>query len=266
MHARAFAFWLVCSACLAVSPVHALEWVESPRIAMLFRDAQVTGTFVLYDIEARRLIGHDETRARKRYVPASTYKVPHSLIGLASGAVRSVDEALPYGGKPQPFDAWEKDMGLREAIALSAVPIYQELARRIGPERMQTHITGLDYGNARIGSVVDRFWLDGPLAISAVEQTQFLARLAQGALPYSAAQQQAVREIVLLETKGDARLYGKTGWQNAPDPGVGWWVGWVEKGGRVHPFALNLDIRSAADAQKRLDIGKAALRELGLYD
>lgn len=259
--------WLwVCAALFVGTPAQAQEWVESPKVAALFRDANVEGTFVWYDIRTQRLVGHDETRARTRYVPASTYKVPHSLIGLASGAVRSVDEVLPYGGKPQPFDAWEKDMGLREAIALSAVPIYQALARRIGAERMQAHIKRLDYGNSQIGAAVDRFWLDGPLAISAVEQTQFLARLASGTLPYPTALQQAVREIVLIETHGDARLYGKSGWQNAPDPGVGWWVGWVEKSGQVHPFALNLDVRSNVDAPKRLDIARAALRVLGLYD
>lgn len=260
--------WLwYCAALLLAAPAHALEWVESPRIAELFREAKVAGTFVVYDLERQRLIGHDEQRAAKRFVPASTYKIPHTLIGLATGAVKDVDEVLPYGGKPQPFENWERDMSLREAIALSAVPIYQTLARRIGPERMQTHLTRLDYGNAAIdGTAVDRFWLDGPLAVSAVEQTRFLAQLAQGRLPYLQTLQQQVRDIVLLETRGDLRLYGKTGWQNAPDAGVGWWVGWVQRGESVHPFALNLDVKRNEDAAKRVEIGKAALRMLGLYE
>ena len=69
-------------------------------------------------------------------------------------------------------------MGLRDAIKMSNVPIYQELARRIGLERMREGVKKLGYGNMEIGSVVDRFWLAGPLAISAVEQTDFLRRLA----------------------------------------------------------------------------------------
>ena len=44
-------------------------------------------------------------------------------------------EVIPYGGKPQPFKALEKDMSMREAIAASAVPTYQEIARRVGLER-----------------------------------------------------------------------------------------------------------------------------------
>ena len=70
-------------------------------------------------------------------------KVANSLIGLSTGAVRSADEVLPYGGKPQRFKAWEHDMSLRDAIKASNVPVYQELARRIGLERMRANVSRL---------------------------------------------------------------------------------------------------------------------------
>jgi hypothetical protein len=101
------------------------------------------------------------------------------------GAVASVDEVLPYRSNDPPFSAaWEKDMGLRQAMVVSNVPIYQELARRIGLERMRQGVVKLGYGNKQIGTQVDRFWLRGPLAISAVEQTLFLNRLARKQLPF----------------------------------------------------------------------------------
>ena len=155
-------------------------------------------------------------------------------------------------------------MGLREAIALSNVSIYQELARRIGIERMRDGVSDMDYGNGAIGLVVDDFWLNGPLQISAVEQTRFLARLAQDALPFSLAFQASVREILRLEQTDCCTIYGKTGWVNAPNPGVGWWVGWVAKDSRVYAFALNIDIRQAADASKRMELGMASLKVLGV--
>ena len=244
---------------------HATEWQEHPEITALFQEANATGTFVLYDLFNDTLVGHDKHRAETRYVPASTFKIPHSLIGLASGAVASVDEVLPYKGPEKPFiPAWKKEMGLREAIALSNVPIYQELARRIGPERMREALRQMGYGNEEVGERIDRFWLDGPLAISAVEQVRFLAKLAQGSLPFSKARQASVREIVLLESTPRHKLYGKTGWQNAPGDGVGWWVGWVERGGRLYAFALNMEMHGMADAPKRTELGRAALRSLGL--
>ncbi len=249
---------------LLASPTSALEWQDSPRVTQLFQDANVHGTFVLYDVTAQRVIGYDATRANTRFVPASTFKIPNTLIGLSVGAVKDVDEVLPYGGKPQLIKTWEKDMSLREAIPLSNVPIYQELARRIGLDRMRESVSRLDFGNGEIGTVVDTFWLVGPLKISAVEQTRFLARLAQETLPFPQPPQASVREIIRLEQGDNWTLYGKTGWANAPNPGVGWWVGWVQKGERVYAFALNLDIQNAADASKRIELGKASLKALGV--
>lgn len=240
------------------------NWKESPEVGEIFRRAGLTGTFALYDVSAGTFTGHDRDRANVRFVPASTFKIPNSLIGLSVGAVRSVDEVLPYGGEPQFIKAWENDMGLRQAIALSNVAIYRELARRIGLERMRENVAKLDYGNGEIGAIVDRFWLDGPLKISAVEQARFLAKLAQGELPVPGPIQESVREIVLLEQGANWKLYGKTGWENAPGPGIGWWVGWVQKDGRIHAFALNVDMQQASDAGKRVEMGKASLKALGV--
>lgn len=241
---------------------HAAGWEESREVGEIFADAGVEGTFVLYDVAADTLVGYNGERARTRFVPASTFKIPHTLIALSVGAVRSVDEVLPYGGRPQPFKAWEKDMALREAISLSNVAIYQGVAWRIGLQRMRRSVSRMGFGNKHIGRKVDDFWLVGPLKISAIEQTQFLGTLAQDALPFPREHQQSVREIVRLEQGENWVLYGKTGWENAPGPGVGWWVGWVQKDGRVYAFALNIDIATPADASKRVDLGKASLKAL----
>lgn len=180
------------------------------------------------------------------------------------GAVKDVDEVLPYGGKPQWIKEWERDMGLREAIKMSNVAIYQELARRIGLERMREGVKKLGYGNMEIGSVVDRFWLDGPLAISAVEQTEFLYRLVKGALPINSTAIRAVKEITLLEKTDTYELHGKTGWLfNPAPPQTGWWVGWIERENKVYPFALNIDMMTDGDAAKRIPLGRECLKVLG---
>lgn len=260
-------WWIWCIFCaifvtIPLSSISAANWEENAKFDELFKSAGVNGTFVLYDVTANTYIGHDKVRAERRYVPASTFKIPNTLIGLSVGAVKSVDEVLPYMGDSQPFiKAWGKNMGLREAIALSNIPIYQELARRIGLERMQENVSRMDYGNKEVGSSVDTFWLNGPLKISAVEQTQFLAKLAQGTLPFPQACQKSVREIILLDQGKNWKLYGKTGWQNAPDQGIGWWVGWLQKkDGHIYAFALNIDVQKASDASKRVELGKASLR------
>lgn len=98
--------------------VCAAQWTENPDIAALFRHANVEGTFVVLDPRTGAMLGYNEARAKARFVPASTFKIAHSLIGVATGAVANVDEVLAYGGRPQPYKAWERDMSLRAAIAM----------------------------------------------------------------------------------------------------------------------------------------------------
>jgi len=243
----------------------AIAAVERPDLAAVFVEQGTPGTFVLHDVSADRLTVADRARASRRYVPASTFKIANSLIAIETGAVQDEREVVPYGGRRQPFPQWERDMDMREAIRASSVPVYQAIARRIGRKRMHEHLERLGYGNRRIGTVLDRFWLDGPLQISAIEQACFVARLAQGKLLLSERSRRIVRDILRLEEKDGGTLFGKTGWASGPTPPmIGWWVGWVEREGRVYAFALNIDMASADDAPKRLAIGRSLLARLGL--
>jgi beta-lactamase class D len=249
---------------LLAGQVQALDWQDNAALTQVFERAGVAGTFVLHEVGSAQLQGHNRQRAETRYTPASTFKIANSLIGLATGAVSSVDEVFAYDGQAKYLKAWERDMGLREAIRVSNVSVYQALARRIGLARMRNQVRALDYGNGEIGSQVEQFWLQGPLAISAVEQTRFLARLVQDRLPYAPAIQAQVREISLLEQGPGWRLSGKSGWATSTEPGIGWWVGWLEQDGKVYSFALNIDTHEPADLPKRVALGKASLRALGL--
>jgi beta-lactamase class D len=240
----------------------ATDWQDSAAVAQLFKKEGVTGTFVVHDVAKDTDTGHDRVRAAKRFIPASTFKIPNSLIALSTGAVASVDEIVPYDGKPVARPAWAKDMGLRDAIKVSNVPVYQEMARRIGMDRMRGALVRMNYGNTNTGKVVDRFWLDGPLEISAIEQTLFLAKLAQGQLPFENVHMEAVRAISRQD--GPAELYAKTGWGKRPaQPDIGWWVGWIKKDGKLYTFALNIDIPDGAE-DKRVSLARASLTALGL--
>lgn len=243
----------------------AAPWREEQAVAALFRDAGVDGTFVVLNERSGEWRGFNRPRAEQRFSPASTFKIPNSLIALSLGVVTSVDEVIPYTGDSNPLmREWLEPMGLRRAIKVSNVPIYQELARRIGLERMRAAVKRLNYGNGQIGTDVTTFWLRGPLAISAVEQTRFLSRLAHQSLPFPRSAQQTVAEITQVDSGPGWSLHAKTGWQNAPAAGVGWWVGWVRRGDQVTPFALNIAMAGAADAPKREQLGRASLRVLGI--
>ncbi|GLS05825.1 hypothetical protein GCM10007860_29830 [Chitiniphilus shinanonensis] len=83
-------------------------------------------------------------------------------------------------------------------------------------------------------------------------------------MPVSQRSQALERDIVRQED-GDGYALGKTGWYDPPQgTGVGWWVGWVEKGGGVYAFALNIDLSDEAAAAKRIPLARAALQQLGV--
>jgi len=257
---------LVAAAVLALPlAASATPWRDEPAVTAMFRNAGVDGTFVLLDERRGELRGHNRERAEQRFSPASSFKIANALIGLSLGAVQSVDEVIPYTGDPNPFmREWLQPMGLRGGMKVSNVPLYQELARRIGLAPMRDAIRRLGYGNEQIGDTVTTFWLRGPLAISAVEQTRFLSGLAHQRLPFPRGAQQQVAEITQVDSGPGWSLHAKTGWQNAPGAGVGWWVGWVQKGEQITPFALNFAMAGNADAPKREQLGRASLRAVGV--
>ncbi len=259
-------FTLLAAALLALpTAASARPWKEEPAVTALFRDAGVEGTFVVLDERRGEWRGHNQERAERRFVPASTFKVANALIGLSLGAVKSVDEVIPYTGDPNPFmREWLEPMGLRGGMRVSNVPLYQELARRIGLEPMREAVGRLHYGNAQIGTDVTSFWLRGPLAISAIEQTGFLSALAHQTLPFPRSAQQQVAEITQIDSGPGWSLHAKTGWQNGPGAGVGWWVGWVRHGDQITPFALNIDMIGPEDARKREPLGRRSLQALGI--
>ena len=107
---------------------------------------------------------------------------------------------------------------------------------------------------------MDGVGLEGPLKISALEQVRFLTRLVTDQLPVSKEVQATVREMICIEEGDDWALYAKTGWAG----NIGWWVGWVEKEGDFHAFALNMDILQDEDAGKRQIVAKKCLEVLGI--
>jgi beta-lactamase class D len=238
----------------------AQDAVLRPDLLELFGTA-TPGTFAALRLEPRGLVLVGDARARTRLIPASTYKVPHSVIALETGVVADVDrDVFRWDGVTRDIAEWNRDHTLRSAIRYSVVPVYQQIARRIGAERMQTYVDAFDYGNRDIGSAIDRFWLDGPLRISAVEQVVFIEKLLRGRLPVSERSMALVRDIMPVVEAGGVRLRAKTG--AAVIGGrlsLGWIVGWAGEGGRATVFALNLDLQDSGDLARRAEIVAAML-------
>ena len=255
-----------------VWPAKALANYAPPRgeiradLAKLFADAGTAGTFVGYKVDDYLVVSSDSDRSGEAKLPASTFKIPNSLIALETGVVGDPDkDVFKWDGVVRSIEAWNKDHTLRSAIAVSAVPVYQEIARRIGEERMQKYVDLLDYGNRNIGGGIDQFWLTGDMRIDPVQQVDFVDRLRRGTLPVSKRSQELVRDILPVTKVGDAVIRAKSGLLGAEvgKPSLGWLVGWATKGEADTVFALNLDVRESRHIADRMAISQACLKAIG---
>ena len=253
-------------------PARALANYAPPRgeiresLAKLFTDAGTAGTFVGYKVDDYLVVSSDSDRSGEPKSPASTFKIANSLIALETGVVGDPDkDVFKWDGVVRSFEAWNKDHTLRSAIAASAVPVYQEIARRIGEERMAKYVDLLEYGNRNIGGGIDQFWLTGDLRIDPVQQVDFVDRLRRGALLISKRSQDLVRDILPVTKVGDSTIRAKSGLLGAEigKPSLGWLVGWATKGEADTVFALNLDIREPRHIADRMAISQACLSAIG---
>lgn len=238
---------------------------STQAIAQLFDQAQSAGVLVIQRGQQIQVYGNDLSRADTEYVPASTFKMLNALIGLQHGKA-TTNEIFKWDGKKRSFAAWEKDMTLGEAMQASAVPVYQELARRIGLELMQQEVQRIQFGNQQIGQQVDNFWLVGPLKVTPKQEVQFVSALAREQLAFDPQVQQQVKVMLLLQEQQAYRLYAKSGWGMDVEPQVGWLTGWVKTPqAEIVAFSLNMQMRNGMDPAIRLEILQQALAELGLY-
>ncbi len=229
-----------------------------------FTSAEVEGTFVLTKLNSDTLIVYNVERAKTGFLPASTFKIPNSLISLESKVIADENEIIKWDGKKRFYDKWNQDQNLSSAIKFSCVWFYQELARRVGKEKMQYYLDTLNYGNSKMGSDVDKFWLEGDIRISAIEQVEFLTKFLNCNLPFSKRNFDIVEKIMLVDSTDNYKQFAKTGWGGDDDNQVGWYVGFVKNKFGVWIFALNIHIKKDDDAQFRKKIVNDILKREGI--
>lgn len=248
------------SATTTISPASEVK----PELVKKFQGFK--GAFVLYD-NSNQYIRYNPERCVEQFIPASTFKIMNSLIGLETGVIPDENYVIKWDGTQNVISSWNQDHTLKTAIQNSVVWYYQELARRVGREKMQYYVDAAQYGNQNISGRIDTFWLEGELRISADEQVEFLKRLYKGDLPFSQRSISIVKEILVLEEAESYKLSGKTGSGQRITPHEGWFVGYLETNGNVYFFATNLESSSPdglANGDLARKISLDILRDIGL--
>ena len=236
-------------------------------IKKYFDAEQATGTFGMFDNSRGRFTIYNLDRFKKRYSPASTFKIVNSLIALQTGRLTSDSTVIPWDGVTRERSEWNQNLSLYHAFRVSAVPHFQEIARQIGRDTMQYWLDTLKYGNMKMGKTVDAFWLDNSLLISPDEQLGLVKRLYFRQLPFRESIQESVKKMMIWENNTTYQLAYKTG-TGISDSGkpMGWMVGWIEENRHVYPFVLNIEMeKEAALPEARLKILKEVLGYIGFF-
>jgi beta-lactamase class D len=202
------------------------------------------GTFVELDCASNAILTFHPDAASEKLPPCSTFKIWNTLIGVEEGVLSSPEESFyHWDGETRFLPDWNQDLTLKEAFQVSCVPAFQNLARKIGPQRMQFWIDRMGYGDRDLSAGIDVFWLPAPgrktLLISPEEQAKLICRLISGKLPFSGKSQSVLKKLMTLQKTERGILYGKTGsgTQIAGKFDLGWFVGYVESHGKTYAFA-----------------------------
>ncbi|KIC46206.1 penicillin-binding transpeptidase domain-containing protein [Tateyamaria sp. ANG-S1] len=207
-------------------------------------------------------------RSSQRFAPASSSKIPHTLIALETG-VAAPDTVFAWDGKHRSFDGWNRDHSLSSAFPNSVVWVYQEIARRVGLAGMTEWLGRFGYGTAETGTedTLTTYWLDGTLQISATEQIAFLERLAERDLPLSDSTYAAADAIMQSDAGDGWTLHSKTGWNfNRAAMDIGWYVGWVRCDAETFVFALNMDMPDRSYLPLRASAARVVLDAVGAFE
>lgn len=227
----------------------------------------VTGSFVLYSVNDGAYSIYNKEDVDVASSPASTFKIPNSLINIELGTVKDENEVIKWDGVKRRIPAWNADTDLKNAYKNSTVWFYQELARRVGAQRMKEWVDKINYGNKNTGGAVDMFWLNDSLKISPMQQIDFLTMLAQNKLPFSQRTTGIMRKVMIAEDTTNFTLRAKTGWAMSEVKNTGWYVGYVETGSNTYVFAnrISSDTSNTAFAQARIAICYDIFKDIGIY-
>lgn len=259
-------FFYFLSACLVLASCSPNNVKVDDSLGKYFKDNKVDGCFALLNNNTGNFTIYNLSRYRdSAFLPASTFKIVNALIGLQTGKISDDSMVIKWDGVARRPE-WDKDLTMYQAFRVSAVPYFQEVARRIGKDTMQFWLDSISYGSKTIKTRIDSFWLDNSLKITPDEQLGLVKRLYFNQLPFYTVNQETVKKAMLFEDKPEYKLSYKTGWgvrENGNQ--LGWILGYIEENKHPYFFVLNLESpdKNLDMVNVRMNILKGILSQLG---
>jgi len=234
-------------------------FAEENKIEALYKQNNIKGSILIesFDSNFRYQYMVDD---KESFIPASTFKIPNTLIMLQEGLIKDLHEVIKWDGKEREYAFWNKDQNLKSAFQYSCVWCYQYYASKIGDEKYRAYLRKFDYGNFLTGNDVTRFWLDGELRISVNDQINFLRKVYKEELPIKKKHIKTLKNIMLSEEHHNYKVWSKTGWSGKD----GWYVGYLTRGNKTWFFANHIEIRHKSDLKFRKKLTIEAFKALNI--
>ena len=90
--------------------------------------ANVSGSILVYDAIKDIYYSNNFNRCEIGHLPASTFKIPNSIIALETGVIADDSTMIRWDGQKRRLTAWEQDLVFRDAFHYSCVPCYQDIS------------------------------------------------------------------------------------------------------------------------------------------
>ncbi|MCE3237820.1 MAG: penicillin binding protein transpeptidase protein [Gammaproteobacteria bacterium] len=198
--------------------------------------------FIIFDSSHNKLIEkNNPPRCAERMTPASTFKVPLSLMVFDQKLITQ-NTIFQWDGKDKGLAAWNQNQTPQTWLKNSVVWVSQILAPQLGLEKIKLYLKKFHYGNQDFSgdpgqnNGVIHAWLNSSLKISADEQLTFMKALVNNELPVSQQSMTHTKTNMFLETlPNGTRFYGKIGTAGA----LHWFIGFLQKENKNYVIILN---------------------------
>lgn len=230
----------------------------------IFEEKKVEGCFTMLDNATGEIIVYNMGLDTMRFLPAETFDVLNGMIALHTGVL--TDEKMNLSIKNLDSNNVSKNVNITEAFKSNSVPFFQQVAKNIGQDTLQSWVDSVSYGNKNIGEQLDRVGINNSLKISPDEQLGFMKRLYFELLPFRKSVQISMKELMVMNDNTDYKLSYKTGaGKNPKNENIGWMIGWIEENRHVYFFVTLLKSNKEEVNKNTVEITNSILSHYGFF-
>ena len=104
--------WILLLATILINACAPNNVTEEKGWEKYFTEYKVEGCFMLYDNSRGVFKVYNLDRAKERFLPASTFKIFNSLVGLETGVIRDTATVIKWDGITREDKEWNQDLSM----------------------------------------------------------------------------------------------------------------------------------------------------------